>query len=206
MKGRHHERPRFNRGPPSLILAVFSSPWCRSAQGKLSWGKRPGRGRAACTCSKPSRQTSPRGSRETGDQSRRSCSTSGPGCSRETCGRSRRTSSRSDHGEHQRHHHRRSRHHSRHRIRRHRHRHRSRRPACSCGQCVRPCRTCSTLGRRQCREHRPRGTRGKDVQSCRNGSKASRPGARCTLCSSDPADRSCSKSGCPWWGSRELGG
>ncbi|KAK7524602.1 hypothetical protein IWZ03DRAFT_28321 [Phyllosticta citriasiana] len=70
MKGRHHERPGIDRGPPALILAVFSSPWCQPTQGKLSWGKRPGHGRAACTCSKPSRQTFPRGSRETGDQSR----------------------------------------------------------------------------------------------------------------------------------------
>ena len=78
--------------------------------GGFSWGTEPGRGRAACTCSKFARRRSQRGSRERDVPLRRSCSTSGLGCSRlellggkiggrvntyETCVRSHHRSSRS---------------------------------------------------------------------------------------------------------------
>ena len=58
-----------------LVLFVFN---CSVL---LNWGTGPGRGRAACTCSKFARTRSRRGSRGRDVRPRHSCSTFGLGCS-----------------------------------------------------------------------------------------------------------------------------
>jgi len=133
-------RDKANRGFKNYSRSKTST----DPRSDSSWGKRSGRGRAACSGSTRAQMKSPGGSRATDGQPRRSCSTSVPGCSHGSCDRNHRTSSRWS-GEHlrsHRHHHR-----SLHDRRRSRQQHRrSHRPGSSCGQCDRPGRTCSTLG------------------------------------------------------------
>ena len=134
-----------------------------------------------------------------------SCSTSDPECSHATCDQSHRTSNKSAHDPH---HIRPAHHHTHHRN--HQHRHRIHRPAGSCEQCDRPCRTCSTPGhprrvhrrsrrRRRLDRHparRPRGTRARCGPSYRTGSMTSPSAGSGTPGSDGLARRSCSRSGC----------
>jgi len=142
-----------------------------------SWGRRSGRGQAACSGSRHAPRKSPGGSRATDGRPHRSCSTSGPGCSHGSCDRNRRMSSMwsgEHHRNHQQHHRRRILHDRRRCIRR---------LGSSCGQCDQPGRTCSTLGYHRhghpWGRRRPWCIRGRCGQYHRSGSMSSRPGEKC---------------------------
>ena len=197
------------------------SPFAKEVRSAApSWGMLPERVPAACTCSKCAPSRPQPGSPGSDGQLRRlqeistvrplsedvtySCSTSGPGCSLATCGRIRRTSSRF--GREAQSCTRRRRRSSRRPVGHRNRRHTRRRSEGNSGQYVRPCRTCSTLGRiRRRSRHRSRrsrrrphsGSRARCGRFGRSDSMAFLAVATGIRGSNGLFRRSCSMSGCP---------